>query len=169
MMELIKSNVGNQLEIRLSGQVTQQDYDDVLIPAIENLLLDHDRMRMLCVIDEDFTGYDLDALWADGKMGLTYWRGFERIAVAADPGWIASAMRAFAPLMPCPVRIFPLKQADAARRWLRESLGAVHIRDLDGQALHVQLLGGARTRVISTMRPMIWTRFCGNATGFACC
>jgi stage II sporulation SpoAA-like protein len=141
MMELIKTNVGNQLEMRLSGQVTQKDYDDVLIPAIENLLLEHDKLRLLCVFAEDFTGYDLDALWADARLGLTYWRGFERIAVVADPGWIASATRAFAPMMPCPVKVFPLREADAARRWLRESLGAVHIRDLGGQALHVQLLG----------------------------
>ena len=141
MMEMIETKAGNQLEMRLSGQVTQKDYDDVLIPAIENLLLEHDKMRMLVVVDEDFTGYDLDGLWADGKMGLTYWRGFERIAVAADPGWITTAMRAFAPLMPCPVQVFPLKDAEAARRWLRESLGAVHIRDLGGQALHVQLMG----------------------------
>lgn len=141
MIDIKETGDTNQLEMSLSGQVTQADYDTVLIPAIETLLGDHDTMRVMVVIEEEFTGYDVAAMWADSKLGLTYWRGFDRLAVAVDKGWIATAVRAFAPLMPCPVRVFPLAEADAARRWLRESLGAVHIRDLGGPSLQVELLG----------------------------
>jgi len=138
---MMQTSADHQLELRLSGQVTQKDYDEVLIPAIEAALKDHDKLRVLFVVADNFTGYDLGAVWADGRMGLTYWSGFERIAIAADPGWITTGVRAFAPLMPCPVQIFALNDTDAARRWLRESLGTVHMRDLDGRALHVELLG----------------------------
>lgn len=141
MIEVSQTDAGNQLELHLSGQVTQGDYDDVLIPAIEAALQAHDRVRVLVVVDKDFVGYDIGALWADSKLGLTYWSGFERLAVVADTGWIATAARAFAPLLPCPVQVFSLAETDAARRWLRESLGAVHVRDLGGPSLHVQLLG----------------------------
>lgn len=141
MMTLTADADTNQLELHLSGQVTQDDYDTVLIPAIDRALEDHDGVRVLIVVDPNFTGYDLAAVWSDSKMGMTYWRGFDRVAVAADPGWITTAIHAFAPLMPCPVQVFPLAEADSARRWLRESLGAVHIRDLGGPSLQVQLIG----------------------------
>jgi len=141
MMEIINTGEGNQLEVRLSGQVTQDDYDSVLIPAIEDRLKDNDRVRVLVVIGDEFTGYDVSALWADSKLGLTYWNGFDRLAVATDKGWIATAVRAFAPLLPCPVQVVPLSEAGAARRWLHESLGAVHIRDLGGPSLQIQLMG----------------------------
>jgi len=141
MMEIINTGEGNQLEVHLSGQVTQDDYDSVLIPAIEDRLKDNDRVRVLVVVGEGFAGYDVSALWADSKLGLTYWNGFDRLAVATDKGWIATAVRAFAPLLPCPVQVVPLTEAGAARRWLRESLGAVHIRDLGGPSLQIQLMG----------------------------
>jgi len=137
----IETGAGNQLEMHLTGQVTQGDYDSVLIPAIEAALKEHDAIRVLGVVDEAFTGYDVGAMWADSKLGLTYWRGFDRLAVATDKGWIRMAVRAFAPLMPCPVQVFPLSEAEQARRWLRESLGAVHILDLGGPSLQVRLMG----------------------------
>ena len=141
MIDVINTDDGNQLEVHLSGQVTQDDYTSVLIPAIENALKEHDKVRVLAVVGDGFTGYDISALWADSKLGLTYWNGFDRLAVAADKRWIATAVRAFSPLMPCPVQVFALADAGAARRWLRESLGAVHIRDLGGPGLQVQLMG----------------------------
>ena len=141
MIEITNTGDGNQLEMHLTGQVTQIDYDTVLIPAIEAALKEHDGMRVLVVVEPSFAGYDTGALWADSKLGLTYWSGFERLAVVADKGWIAMGARAFAPVMPCPVKVFGSVEIDEARRWLRESLGAVHVRDLGGNALMVQLLG----------------------------
>lgn len=141
MFELIETASADQLELHISGQVTQGDYDQVLIPAIERALEAQDSVRVLIVVEADFSGFDLGALWADSKLGLTHWRGFDRLAVAADAGWIATAVRALAPLLPCPVQLFALDQTEAARRWLRQSLGTVHIRDLGGASLHVQLRG----------------------------
>jgi len=137
----VETGAGNQLEVHLTGQVTQGDYETVLIPAIEAALQEHDAIRVLGVVDEAFTGYDVGAMWADSKLGLTYWRGFDRLAVATDKGWIRIAVRAFAPLLPCPAQVFALSEAEEARRWLRESLGAVHILDLGGPVVQVQLMG----------------------------
>ena len=145
MMEIIDTGTdtgtSHQIEVRLTGQVTKDDYDNVLVPAIESALKDHDGLRLLFLMGADFTGYDMGAMWADSKFGLTYWSGFERIAVATDTAWVSVAMRAFAPLMPCPLKVFPLAETDDARRWLRESLGAVHVVDLGGPVVQIQLMG----------------------------
>ncbi|MEH6834892.1 MULTISPECIES: STAS/SEC14 domain-containing protein [Falsihalocynthiibacter] len=140
MIQLIDSGSSDQLEVRFSGLVTASDYESVLVPAIEEALRENDHVRMLAVLDEDVS-YDVGGAWSDLKLGLSHWRGFDRIAVVAGRGWMRSAMGAFAPLAPCPVQMFDPSESDTARRWLRESLGAMHIRDLGGNAFQLQLLG----------------------------
>ena len=141
MISVKAMDQGDLLEVRVSGKVTEGDYDTVLTPAIEAALRDHDSIRILAVIDEGFEGYDWGAMWADSKLGLSHWRGFDRAAVVTDAGWVKGATRAFAPLLPCPVQVFPLAEEEDARRWMRESLGAAHLTDLGDGALMVQLLG----------------------------
>lgn len=140
MIELIETKTSGQLEFCIGGKITAQEYDDVLTPALEAALADNDAVRLLVVIGEDLS-FDMGAAWADLKLGLSHWRGFERVAVCADAPWIANSVRAFALVMPCPVQVFAVGEADDARRWLRESLGAIHIRELGGAALQIQLVG----------------------------
>ncbi|WP_246139393.1 SpoIIAA family protein [Phaeobacter marinintestinus] len=140
MIEVIDTNTSGQLEVRMSGTVTAADYDNVLTPALAAALADSDTVRLLVLVDEDLT-FDAGAAWADMKLGLNYWQGFDRAAVCVSGGWMASAVRAFAPLMPCPIQVFDSGQADEARRWLRESLGAAHLRDLGGPVLQIDLVG----------------------------
>jgi hypothetical protein len=140
MIEMIDTGAAGQLEMRMSGTIVAADYDDVLTPALEAALADVDAVRLLVVVDDDLS-FDASAAWADMKLGLSHWRGFDRVAVCADSGWIASSVRAFAPIMPCPVQVFDFEDGEAARRWLRESLGAIHLRDLGGPALQIELIG----------------------------
>ncbi|MBY6065885.1 STAS/SEC14 domain-containing protein [Leisingera aquaemixtae] len=132
---------GSLIEVRLTGKIRGEDYEKLLVPAVEAALKEHDRIRVLAILDQGFGGYDLSAVWADTKLGLGHWSGFDRCAVAADQGWVQTAIRVAAPLLPCPVQVFGLDQVEAARRWLRESLGTVHIIDLGGPCLQIKLMG----------------------------
>ena len=132
---------GALLVVTMSGQVTAADYESTLVPAIEAALAENDAIRMLIVAGADFEGYDLGAAWQDSKLGLSHWRGFDRVAVATDQGWMQTAIRLGAPLLPCPVQVFAASEVEDARRWLRESLGAIHIIELGDGALQVQLMG----------------------------
>ena len=130
----------NILDITLSGAVTREDYETVLIPAIDKALEDSDSIRALVRIAAG-TDYTVGALKDDAWMGLKHWRGFERIAVVGRDGWIAKALKGVSILMPCPVMLFDEGEGDDAMRWLQESLGAIHQTDLGDGVLHVQLLG----------------------------
>ncbi len=141
MIEQIPTNDAGQLEFRFSGQITQGDYDAVMVPALEAALKQSDRVRVLALFDDSFSGYDMDAAWADTKLGLSHWRGFDRLAVATDTGWLRIAIHVGGAVLPCPVKVFKLSEEEDARRWLRESLGSVHLTEMDGGALHVQLMG----------------------------
>ncbi|MFZ7093011.1 STAS/SEC14 domain-containing protein [Primorskyibacter sp. 2E233] len=128
-------------EVEVSGRVTEDDYENVLIPALETVIENHDHIRLLVKLDKGFESFSLGAVMDDAKMGLKHWNGFDRIALVAEKGWITGMVRAFSILMPCPVQIFPLSHEEEARRWLVESLGAIHQTDLGGGVLLVQLHG----------------------------
>ncbi len=65
MIELLKGFPSNVVAIACHGNVSRQDYDDVLIPAVEKALQSHDKVRMLYEVAPDFTGYDAGAAWED--------------------------------------------------------------------------------------------------------
>lgn len=130
-----------QLECRVSGHLTQADYEDTLSPALEQAFSTSDTLRVLVIIDNDLSGIDAGAVWEDTKLGLAHWRGFDRLAVVTDLGFARVGVRAFAPLMPCPVQVFAHVDIDAARLWLRESLGTIHAQELTPGTMELCLLG----------------------------
>lgn len=141
MITVHTDSEGAQIEVELSGEVTSADYSETLVPAIEAALAEHDSVRLLAIVQPEFKGYDLGAAWSDTKLGLSHWRGFDRIAVAADQSWVQTSIRLAAPILPCPVHVFELSEVEAARRWMRESLGAIHVTDLGGPCVQISLMG----------------------------
>jgi hypothetical protein len=141
MITIKPTTTPGMLECRFSGRLTQADYEQSLAPALEQAFSTSDHIRMLVIVDGDLSGMDAGAVWADSKMGLSHWRGFDRIAVATDVGFFRAASRAFAPLMPCPVQVFAHADVDAARLWLRESLGTIHAAELAPGTMELRLLG----------------------------
>lgn len=141
MITVHTNSDGALIEVELSGQVTSADYADILVPAIEAALTEHDSVRLLAIVQPEFKGYDLGAAWSDTKLGLSHWRGFDRIAVVADQSWVQTSIRLAAPILPCPVQVFELAELEVARRWMRESLGSIHVTDLEGPCVQISLLG----------------------------
>jgi hypothetical protein len=77
-------------------------------------------IRMLYVVGQEFTGFELEALWDDGKFGLTHWHDLSRIAVVADQTWLRTAVSMFTPFFRGEVRMFGLSELDTAKAWIVE-------------------------------------------------
>jgi hypothetical protein len=73
---------------------------------------------MLYAIGEDFTAFDLEALWDDTTFGARHWRDFRRVAVVADQQWLRAAVSMFAPFFPCEVRLFKRSDMIVAKDWI---------------------------------------------------
>ena len=106
------------LAFEAHGKVTGADYENVLVPAVQDELVDRDKIRCLYVLGSDFTGYDGTALWDDTKVGLDHWGAWERIALVTDNGTFQGIVKAFGFLMPGRVKVFPLAERDAAVGWI---------------------------------------------------
>jgi hypothetical protein len=140
MFEVISELPEGTIGFNATGQVTSDDYKNTLIPMVENALREHPRIKMLGVFGDQFEGYSVDAAWEDTKLGISTWRGFDRVAVVSDKNWIAAMVKAAGFIIPCPVQVFALSDVNDAKRWLEESFGAMHI-DQDGHIVTAKLIG----------------------------
>lgn len=107
--------------VRATEEVTAEDYDRVLVPAINRVLADHDKVRLLYELEED-VGYEPGAVWQDARLGLTRFASFERIALVTDAEWLRKAVPVFSVLMPGQMRAFPLAERDAATAWVTQDM-----------------------------------------------
>jgi hypothetical protein len=118
MLEVLPGLPDNVLGIRALGEVEDDDYDEILVPAIEDRLNRHDKIRFLYVLGPEFEGYDGGALWDDAKLGMKTFTSYEKIALVTDTAWIGRSVKAFGWLMPGEVKIFALADIDDARTWV---------------------------------------------------
>ena len=120
MIELMKGLPENVIGMTAKGQVSGDDYEQVVIPAVEDALKTHDKIRVLYHLGPDFEGYDAAALWDDAKVGMEHLTHFDKIAIITDAGWITNMVKAFGFLMPCKVKLFGNHQLAQARVWIAE-------------------------------------------------
>ncbi|EAZ91863.1 SpoIIAA family protein [Crocosphaera chwakensis] len=106
------------LALEADGKVTGDDYQSVIIPAVENKLRQYKKIRLLYELGDHFSGFDIKAMWEDLKLGLTHWSDFEKIALVSDIQWIRIVTKLFRFILPCPVKVFHNEQLLQAEEWI---------------------------------------------------
>jgi hypothetical protein len=104
--------------LRAVGDVTGEDYEKVIIPAVEKVLEGRDKARLLYVAGPEFDEYEGGALLEDAKLGMHHLFDFERVAVVTDATWISRGIRWFAFAIPGKVKVFPYAAIDEAKTWI---------------------------------------------------
>ncbi len=118
MFETIPGLPDDTLGLSATGTVTGEDYEQTLIPLVNDKLAAHGKVRLLMHFGPGFIGYSAAALWQDGRFGLAHLGDFRKLAVVSDVGWLNLAVRMFAPFIRCPVRGFADAELDAAKAWI---------------------------------------------------
>lgn len=118
MIEVLKGLGDGIVGISARGEVTHEDYEQTIVPAVESVLKDHDKIRFLYHLGPDFTGFEAGALWDDAKLGLGHTKAWERVAVVTEIQWIRRAMRVLGVMIPGEVRVFPNGELESARSWV---------------------------------------------------
>lgn len=118
--EVIEGLPRDVIALRAVGVITADDYRDTLAPMVKEKLAEHDKLKCLIVLDEDYATYSGGAAWEDVKFGFGHLTDFTRIAMVTDIGWLTSAARLFMPLMPYEFKAFPLAELDSAKSWIKQ-------------------------------------------------
>ena len=106
------------LALDAEGKVTGDDYQSVIIPAIEDKIKKHRKIRLLYELGSHFSGFDFKAIWEDAKLGIQHWSDFDKIALVSDIQWIRIVTKIFGFILPYPVKVFHNNQLSEAQEWV---------------------------------------------------
>jgi hypothetical protein len=120
MIRLLSDMPVGVLGVEAVDDVEREDYENVLLPALETMRAEHGKVRLVYVLGPEFDDYEGEAIWEDIKLGTRHPASFERIAVVTDARWARPAMKVFSVLMPGKARAFALAEFEAAKRWASE-------------------------------------------------
>ncbi len=117
MIEVLDGMPDGVVGVEAIGEVTADDYEQVLIPAFDAGRAAHDPVSVVFLVGDRFTGFSSGALWDDTKYGFSHLRGWGRIALVTDVDWMRHLTHAFAWLAPKGMKAFPTTELDAAKAW----------------------------------------------------
>lgn len=116
MIKVIDDMPPGTVGVEAVGRVTEDDYRDVLIPALTAALQRED-VRLLYVLDKDFS-YSPGGMWADTKLWARHLKGWKKVAVVTDADWLENSVKAFGWMMPGEIKVFESDDVVDAKRWL---------------------------------------------------
>ncbi len=117
MIRLLDGMPPGVLGLEAIDDVEREDYQNVVVPAINAAIAEHGKVRLVYVLGPQFDEYEGEAVWEDLKLGARQPVSFERIAVVTDARWAGPALKIFSLLWPGQARAFPLAEVEAAKRW----------------------------------------------------
>jgi hypothetical protein len=120
MFKFIGGLPPNVMAVEATGKVTHDDYQNTFIPRAEAMLA-KGPIKMLYVIGNEFTGFELEALWDDSVFGIKHWHDFSHIAVVTDNAWLRAMVSMFKPFFHGEVLLFRLSELPAAKHWITDA------------------------------------------------
>ena len=122
MIEQFSDMPPDTLGFLLTGEVTREEYRDVLLPPLRDAVERGDRIRLLLQMGPRFDEFDPSAVLEDVKqawsLSVRHHHAWERTAIVTDADWVSRTARVFAWMVPGDVRIYPLGEAHLARAWV---------------------------------------------------
>ncbi len=120
MIKVIDGLRDEIIGVTLSGTVSGNDYETLLMPLIEEKVAKYKKVRVLYHVDAGFESYDLKAMFDDTKIGFEFWSAYEKIALVSDVSWITNGMKAFSFLIPGEIKLFSNTELEKAKNWISE-------------------------------------------------
>ena len=117
MINVLEGFADNVLAVEATGKVTDDDYEHVLVPALQDMRERQKGIRIVYVLDEEFDGWSAGAIWKDAKLGIKDFRAWEKIAIVSDNDWAQNMTTLLGWMVPGEIRSFPLTQLDEAATW----------------------------------------------------
>ncbi len=120
MIERIDAPAG-VLALRFTDDIGRRDYEDVLIPAVQQVIDRGEDLRVVVQVGPDFDELEAGAMWADLKTGVRYGIGrhkaWRRMALVTDVEWMRKAVAVFGWMAPGELKLFDLDDLDEAMAW----------------------------------------------------
>jgi hypothetical protein len=120
MMEQITNLPDGMIGFRASGEVTKEDYLNVVIPAVEQLVRITGTINFLLLLDTSVARFMPGAWLQDALIGLRRLTRWRRASIVADSEGVRNFTNLFSKLAPGEFKGFTREQLAIAIDWTSE-------------------------------------------------
>lgn len=118
MITQLKDIPNTMVGFRASGEVTRDDFDQVILPAVAELVQRTDELNYLLVLDTPLKNFTLSAWIKDALLGLNNLTKWNRCAIVSDSDGINSFTNLFGKVMPGEFKGFKPALLNEAIDWV---------------------------------------------------
>lgn len=103
---------------RASGEVTREDFDKIVLPAVAELVQRTDHLNYLLILDTPLKNFTFSAWIKDALLGLNNLTKWNRCAILSDSNGINSFTNLFGKVMPGEFKGYKPEQLAEAVAWV---------------------------------------------------
>jgi hypothetical protein len=118
MLQLINNMPSHIAGLHAFAAVTETEYENALIPIIDDLLKRNSKINFVLVLETDIKNFASGAWCGNIKIGFKYFFKWGRVALVTDQKGAMGYSDLFKYIIPGKFRFFPLDQLDKAIRWV---------------------------------------------------
>lgn len=120
MIEIMPGMPERVAAFKALGKVTKQDYESVVIPAVNNVYKKYGKINFMLELDTDVKNFSAGAWSDDILMGLKHIAHWHKVAIVSEQSAIKKITDIFGHLVPGKYKGFMLTEIEEAKKWVAE-------------------------------------------------
>ena len=120
MIEIIQDLPENVIGFHATGKVNKEDYEKILIPAVDTQAKKFNKINFLLWVDTDVSNYTFGAWVDDALVGLKHLTHWHKVAIVSSSDTIKKITDIFGHLVPGVYKGFLTGELEGAKEWVAE-------------------------------------------------
>ncbi len=118
MVQQINGLQANVVGFEFTSDVTKEDYDNVVLPAIQKLVAQYDELNVIFLIHTDIENFTAGAWMQDAYLGLKNITKWRRMALISDSAFVHTTTPVLSLMVPGEFKAYKESEKDAAIAWV---------------------------------------------------
>src|SRR5436190_3269292 len=120
MITQLQNTPDNVAGFRATGEITKEDYQNVIIPRIDELVKEKDEINFLFLIDTELKEFTAGAWLQDALIGIKHLTKWKRAAIVTDNEGAIKFTDAFSLVAPGEFKGFRKSEYENALNWVSQ-------------------------------------------------
>ncbi len=103
---------------KVTGEVTKEDYDNVVLPTVDRIYKQHGHLHFLLELNTPVSEFKAGAWMKDAALGIKHFTHWKKIAIVSDQTSVEKISNLISPLIPGKTRGFSLDELEEAKNWV---------------------------------------------------
>ena len=118
MLQIMKDVPAHVVGVKAMAKVTEDDYKQTLVPALENASKQFGVINLLMVFETDLGNFTWGAWAQDAKESLKHFGKWNKIAIVSDQKIVEKFAYVFNLVSPADAKGFEVSEIEVAKGWV---------------------------------------------------